>query len=86
MNTTLDLNEPLENQFEAAEDKEQFFEELAQALADMETGVEEGLFPQAILDEFAMQFNYLMARHRFMTGTVRETTPDFNFGDESPEP
>ena len=86
MNTPLDLNEPLEEQFEAAEDKEQFFEELTQALADMETGMGEGLFPQVILDEFSMQFNYLMARHRFMTGTVRETTPDLDFEDESPEP
>ena len=84
MNPPLDLNQPLDPQFEAAEDKELFFEELAGALADMETGVEEGLFPQVILDEFSMQFNYLMAQHRQMTGTVRETTPSFDFDGEEP--
>lgn len=77
-NSPLDLNQPLEPQFEAAEDKDAFFQEFTEVLADMEVGVEEGLFPQAVLDEFATQYKYLEARYRVMTGNIRATTPQFD--------
>lgn len=77
MNPPLDLGQPLEPQFEAAADKELFFHELTLALADMEVGVEEGLFPPAVFEEFSTQYKYLMARYRHMTGDIRGTTPPF---------
>jgi len=85
MSPPLDLNEPLEPQFEAASDKDLFFQELGAALADLESGVEEGLFPQAIFDEFDTQFRYLTARYRVLLGDIRGTTPPFKFDDEEEE-
>lgn len=77
MNLPLDFNQPLEPQFEAAEDKQLFFHELTLALADMEVGVEEGLFPQAVFEEFSTQYKYLMAVYRHATGDIRGTTPPY---------
>ena len=85
MSPPLDLNEPLEPQFEAASDKDLFFQELGAALADLESGVEEGLFPQATFDEFDTQFRYLTARYRVILGDIRGTTPPFQFDDEEEE-
>ena len=85
MSPPLDLNQPLDPQFEAASDKELFFQELAAALADMEAGVEEGLFPQVIYDEFDTQFRYLTARYRVMLGDIRGTTPPFQLDEAGEE-
>ncbi|MBI2886793.1 MAG: hypothetical protein HYY02_06260 [Chloroflexi bacterium] len=88
MNAPLDLNQPLEPQFEEAEDKERFFHELTTLLGDMEVGVEEGFFPPAVFEEFSTQYKYLMARYRHMTGNLRATTPAFQTeeGQPSEEP
>lgn len=84
MNVPLDLNQPLEPQFEEAEDKELFFHELTALLADMEVGVEEGFFPPAVFEEFSTQYKYLMASYRHMTGNLRATTPVFQTEEDPP--
>lgn len=62
----LDLRQPLETQFEAAEDKELFFHQLTEVLADMEVGVEEGMLLKSIYDHFRAQYQRLLAQYRGM--------------------